>query len=702
MARKKKKIKYKKERVILSEVLPYELPLTFSNRHFYEFLLENKVEYKNNTLRWKKAGRELDAIICLFFGLNIETEIETRSEKVNKLSIDFCSIKINPKHLRTIPFSYKIKHKAKEHRELTICHPRNQLKLIDFYHQHKEIILYYCRDSPFSIRKPNHLSKYVYHKDKIHRDRLSKEPISIEEYGKEYESLRSFFVYKEISNIYKFYESYKYHHCEKKYNELLTLDISKCFDSIYTHTLSWALLNKDIVKQNVLLSNDTFGGKFDTLMRQLNHNETSGIIVGPEFSRIFAELILQAIDKQTLEDLKNKPHFFSHKRDYEIFRYVDDYFIFFNDEPVKDAVVDVLQLNLRLFKLYLNHNKAVLYKKPIITDITRAKHRISKLIEKNLKYKLELIQPEEQDGDESENNEENANGKNKQGEININSKLLITQFKIIIKECDVQYKDLLNWSLAIIEKKSKKIIEDYKMIEKKKNSEANFIKAIWGILDFTFFIYSVSPRVNTTIRLCRILSTYIRSLKTLFFNNELTSPIYKLIFDNILFILKKNKCSDHTQVETLYLLLILSDLGKEYWLDQNALCSFFGIEIKTDGIFETNRSLNYLSITILLYYIRKKQRYDSLRSFIEIKILEKFNLKQKVLNEDAELTLLLFDCISCPYISNKTKNDILQICGILENELRKLIINFRIFWFTKWKDFDLMKEFSAKKSQEVY
>ncbi|HEU0126182.1 MAG TPA: hypothetical protein VFQ56_07745, partial [Flavobacterium sp.] len=39
----KKIVTYTKDRAVLSDTLPYETPLTFSNRHFYRFLKENKI-----------------------------------------------------------------------------------------------------------------------------------------------------------------------------------------------------------------------------------------------------------------------------------------------------------------------------------------------------------------------------------------------------------------------------------------------------------------------------------------------------------------------------------------------------------------------------------------------------------------------------------------------------------------------------------
>jgi hypothetical protein len=35
------KVKNSQERVILADTLPYETPITFSNRNYYDFIIEN-------------------------------------------------------------------------------------------------------------------------------------------------------------------------------------------------------------------------------------------------------------------------------------------------------------------------------------------------------------------------------------------------------------------------------------------------------------------------------------------------------------------------------------------------------------------------------------------------------------------------------------------------------------------------------------
>lgn len=148
MAMKKKKIKmrYKKERVVLSDVLPYELPFIFTNRYFYRFLVKNEVYIdSDNKLHWKegihKGALAILALVSRYSGNHLigRHEIDLNSEK----------------RLVTIPFNYSIKHKETNNRRLSIVHPLNQIRIVDFYNHYKSTILYMCGKSHFSIRYPN-------------------------------------------------------------------------------------------------------------------------------------------------------------------------------------------------------------------------------------------------------------------------------------------------------------------------------------------------------------------------------------------------------------------------------------------------------------------------------------------------------------------------------------------------------------------
>lgn len=76
--RKKIKLSYSKERVLFSDVLPYECPIIFSNRYLYRFLAKylwvgEKQKVDNITWNILKQSKRLDekdanAFAALLFG----------------------------------------------------------------------------------------------------------------------------------------------------------------------------------------------------------------------------------------------------------------------------------------------------------------------------------------------------------------------------------------------------------------------------------------------------------------------------------------------------------------------------------------------------------------------------------------------------------------------------------------------------------
>ncbi|EJB4240974.1 RNA-directed DNA polymerase, partial [Salmonella enterica] len=141
----------------------------------------------------------------------------------------------------------------------------------------------------------------------------------------------------------------------KRFSIMWMLDVSHCFDSIYTHSVSWALKNKAYIRKHVTNSNQ-FGQELDTLMQRSNNNETNGIPIGSEFSRIFAELIFQQIDNNIELDLMDE-HGWKNKKDYVILRYVDDFIVFCNNESNAEIISKTINVKLNEFNLQLNKNK---------------------------------------------------------------------------------------------------------------------------------------------------------------------------------------------------------------------------------------------------------------------------------------------------------------------------------------------------------
>lgn len=676
-------LKYKKERLVISDVLPFEMPLIVSNRHFYDFLVRNKIEARDGKVRWRTGDQEVEDFVRLVFG-GLNGQRSTASiEKQSGRSASFSAFSLGESAFRTIPFSYLVKHREDSFRELTLCHPRNQLELINFFDKNKETLLYYCSKSPFSIRKPIRTSNYRYFKDKTHYDLLSHEDRSVEEYDKEYETLRSFFVYKEYDNVHKFYDSEKFLHCEEKFGKLLKLDITKCFASIYTHSLSWALLGKQAVKKTKQLSKDQFSGRFDSVMQNLNWGETNGIIIGPEFSRIFAELILQAVDVEVCNRMAAEGHL--HRQEYEVFRYVDDYFIFYEKEAVREKFVQILRRALNEYKLYLNDGKRIQYSRPIVTELSRAKKRVADILDSALAY----------------SHAANQGSGPPIGKFWLDSQALSVAYKTALVECNVPEENILNWTMAVALNRCRTIFKKHLQSRREHRDERLFARSILSFLRFTFFAYSAVPRVNTTIRLCLILNQVIEYFKRADVRTDDRDVVFQQIYEDIRTILKKQQEPGFVQVESLYLLLALSELGEEFLLDEEILLPFFHVK-RIDGEFVVQRPLNYFSIVVLLFYIKKRAKYWRLRACLENSVLEKLKKRGTNLAIDAESVLLLLDLISCPFLSTTTKHELLKQYSIVTKKDRDRLIQYRKFWFTKWTNFDLKYELDLKMGQEVY
>ncbi len=77
---------------------------------------------------------------------------------------------------------------------------------------------------------------------------------------------------------------------------LVNADISNCFQSMYSHALSWALASKDEAKQKKR-EDDQWYNKLDFYTRNIRNGETHGFIIGPHASNLLSEIILTKIDQ---------------------------------------------------------------------------------------------------------------------------------------------------------------------------------------------------------------------------------------------------------------------------------------------------------------------------------------------------------------------------------------------------------------------
>lgn len=725
--RKKIKLSYSKERVLFSDVLPYECPIFFSNRYLYRFLAKylwigkekkvNSITY--NVLEQKKRLNEKDAnaFAALLFGCYEKGKrIGDLQHRVNALFY---------------PFQFNIAHKKNKNRTLSIIHPYNQWQIVEFYEQYKYSILYLCNQSNFSLRKPHKIAQYFYYRDRLHRKLSGHESDKVELFFNEYENLKTYFSYEKYSNIYKFYEDYRYQRAEKKFKHLVKFDLQSCFDSIYTHTISWATAGgADKVKVLPGYHGSWVGDSFDNLMQSINARETNGIIIGPEFSRIFAEIILQYIDQKVEHELLDDEKKFRHKSNYECYRYVDDYFLFYNEEKVRELFMESLTKWLKEFKLQISPSKTEEFERPFITKITLAKLRIEGLINDIFSVPLweeAVLNSDEEKEDDTEDvaSDNDKEILDKKFNIYLSANSVNTQIKAIIRECGIEYRDIANYLLEKISQRLDAFLNRYEkgfkkyehlMSKEKTDKDEIEIHAqrvqrkltsfLVSLVDVSFFVFNSNRQVNTTLKLQKIMNTIVlyakrygdfRDNPEVRFQTISKDIIFKKIQDEIALVLSTTDLHRNTLHESLYLLILAKELGNAYLLAPEVIKSF---------IEKSKLQYNLFACIILLYYYANHKCYNEQKILLKNELLKKYRLVAETERKrNAELTILTADMMTCPFVDEAYKQNLLKLMGITEIEDQRMIMRFakkQKYIFTRWTMFNLNKELQAKISQEVY
>lgn len=133
---------------------------------------------------------------------------------------------------------------------------------------------------------------------------------------------------------------------------MVNADISNCFPSIYSHSLSWALVGKDVAKQNRNNHNEWYN-KLDFYTRNIKRGETHGLLIGPHASNLLSEIILTKVDKALYD------------KGFRFIRNIDDYTCYTQSyEKAQDFLLK-LSAYLRYFDLTLNHKKTKISELPI-------------------------------------------------------------------------------------------------------------------------------------------------------------------------------------------------------------------------------------------------------------------------------------------------------------------------------------------------
>ena len=491
-------------RALTSEMLPYEVPLPFNTAMLYGFLRRIKFawveEHKFKVLKRRFGKAEKYWLEIIFDGLSFEGG----SSEGDYLIFDLKSRGGTAYDLRH-PYKYRAKRNNGKNRNLALPHPQSMLAMTYFISEYRDSILYYTNRSSYSIRHPHRVARLHAKRDSEFAHRRDKESYGFEQYDLEYEHVTSFFSYRRYNNINRFYSSPEFRACERKYPKLVRADVSKCFDSIYTHTVSWVTngvrASKEFRGEGTV--DATFGAKFDRYMQYLNYAETSGIIIGPEFSRIFAEIILQEVDARVERLLAQKGMRAGH--DYEIMRYVDDYFIFLTDAKKSQEVEELLASQLSEFRLHLNDHKQHEFDTPLRSHMSVAKLRIRENLESRTECTVNL---------ESEQPQAN---------LYFASSKAILDYKSTLIDSGLEHGEIANSYLYEIGRRVTKTVKKYrKHLERVRadgdekklvSAQTALVTYLVSNLDTAIFIYAGAPSVSHSVKITRLIVSALKELE---------------------------------------------------------------------------------------------------------------------------------------------------------------------------------------------
>ena len=640
------------DRVLITETLPYETPIIFSNDGLYDC-----IKGQSEASPFQKSL--VDALI-LGKGPSLATTC-------------------------TQPYLYKIRKNSLEYRRLALLHPISQWKIREFYRRYEKLILHYCSHSPASIRAPKSIASTFYSKnswENVYKYKTGAVALeSLDGYAKH---TPSFFSYRGCDRLYKFFTSVDYFQLEKRFQSQMTLDVSKCFDSIYTHSIVWATKEKEFIKKN--LRAGSFGDEFDVVIRHGNHNETNGIPIGPEVSRIFSEIIFQEIDRITIDNLKD----LKFDVDYVFRRYVDDVYIFARDESITKQIYSTYSDSLMSFNLHANAAKATTQNRPFVTKKSRLIFGASDCV--NIFFES-FLQDE---------------GRGVLIPKPIYSpwrlaKKFIDSIKVLCSQSDVDYDEIASFLISSITERIKRLVNS-DISEMEKEVKRGYVSAIDVMFEVLFFLYSVSPSVSASYKVSTsiILSLRFTQVHLKNYEEEVSHKLYELILNLLVDEcrrLRKNTVSGFVHLEFLNILLAARELGSDFLIPESIILD----------LFVKDKKLTYFTISSCLFYIKDDAQYNAVRKMILTSVKKQLSNMSDIFISSEKAHLLL-DLIGCPYVPKKNRQQwIKAIClrlelpaldpiglGDVTEQLSKE------HWQVNWADVDLLNSLEKKELKQAY
>lgn len=577
-------------RALLTETLPYETPLFFSNEKLRSLLHTNEL---------------LDGLPYIAKHLLIHSKPAE-------------------------PYAFTVHKGGGGRRPLSVPHPAGQINIAKFYAQFDGFIQNLCSRSGYSLRYPSRVASRYFQSQFARKDDPDDQEVDADpsSFVSQRDWASSYFSYRPYTQMHLFFASSEYISLEQTYEFMMRLDVAKCFESIYTHSIAWAVRGKDFTKENINAT--SFEGEFDRLMRSINWGETNGIVIGPEVSRIFAEIVLQAVDRQI--------EYVVAPLGVTVRRYVDDYLIFGHSEKELSLAREAVESALRLHNLHLNEKKTAIFRRPLVSQLSIARLSGIKLVADFFDRARGALNPVNA-----------SHFARDAGAISID------QFRHVAKQFDVEYASLASPLLATIVNSLSRLRKRLPTIGEGQASPKYATRIIAESVRLALFVYVTDVRVATTQKFARILYETSLLASKLRVDNLALEGRY---IDAMRTVLDAASHKGIAGPEIVNLLLAVDSVCRQAKaVGPDDLRRAVGA---AHSWREAAPLLDYFSLISILYVSRKRGNFAEAKETAISEIERRVLSSGRRLREKTSETMLFFDFLSCPHISRARRTDLLR------------------------------------------
>lgn len=492
---------------ILTDIMPVELSERFTFFYFYEFLMTKNDDIKKMT----------DFLLRKKNEYKTGTMFEGGNNKNNNWV--------------TMPLKYSIMKEGDAERAISLLQPMAAVELFSFISIYqKELINILDMNSVFSLRY-HHRNRDLYYKNKNKSVTKYFAAESSEIEKDLIEKTGMFFDIKPYKSIALFTASEEWLVLNSKYNYFIRTDYKACFDSIYTHTFKW-LIGKD-VNDTKNFKNTNIYTTIDRILQNINARTSNGIVVGPEFSRMIAEILLQSVDRAVHSKLLNFGKAVG--ENYNVYRFVDDIFVFAETEELANKIIELYSESAAKYLLRLNESKLYRNKVPFVLDEWLNKTAIFAHRTSNCLFRTSDEQELWLSKEKGENSEQKLRPHIlKSRALYYSKRSIMNQLNELICEYSTKDRTIVAYFLGMILNKVSRNKEKVNIF-----SDNVTEKTIINFLDLVFYAYSFFPNFNNTQRLLSIIS-YVRDESDVF---GITESLQRLI-NKYAFIFNKGNIND--------------------------------------------------------------------------------------------------------------------------------------------------------------